>query len=338
MKRPTTRAARQFPMLHAAAICAALGALAVLGTAARDAQAAYPERPIRWIVPFPAGGAMDNIARTLGEEMSRTLGQPIVVENRPGAGGNIGAELVAKTAPDGHTLLIVANGMAVNPALYGKLSYSPTKDFAPVSLLAVVPNVLVTNKARNPVGNMQAVIAQARANPGKYSYASAGNGTSIHLAGELFTSMAHVEMLHVPYKGSGPAVTDLLGGQVDYMFDSITSAKPHIDAGKLAAIAVTTSKRSAALPNVPTVAEAGLPGYELSPWFAAFVPAQTPPAIVDTLNRAMVDALKKPAVQQRLAGIGAEPIGSSPAGLRDYLERETTKWGALIKERGIRAD
>ncbi|TWG88834.1 tripartite-type tricarboxylate transporter receptor subunit TctC [Cupriavidus gilardii J11] len=338
MKRLTMRAARPFSKLRAATLCTALGALVAFGASPRDAHAAYPERPIRWIVPFPAGGAMDNIARTLGEEMSRTLGQPVVVENRPGAGGNIGAELVAKAAPDGHTLLIVANGMAVNPALYGKLGYSPTKDFAPVSLLAVVPNVLVTNKAKNPVADMQSVIAQAKANPGKYSYASAGNGTSIHLAGELFTSMAHVEMLHVPYKGSGPAITDLLGGQVDYMFDSITSAKPHIDAGKLTAIAVTTSKRSAALPNVPTVAEAGLPGYELAPWFAAFVPAQTPPAIVDTLNRAMVDALKKPAVQQRLAGIGAEPIGSTPAALRDYLARETTKWGALIKERGIRAD
>lgn len=281
-----------------------LGLAVALATPA--AHAAYPERPIRWIVPFPAAGAMDNIARTLGEEMSQTLGQSIVVENRPGAGGNIGAELVARSPADGYTMLIVANGMAVNPALYRKLSYDPIKDFAPVSLLAVVPNVLVANKAKTSAKTVPEVIASAKSQPGKYTYASAGNGTSIHLAGELFTSMAGVELLHVPYKGSGPAVTDLLGGQVDYMFDSITSAKPHIDAGKLTAIAVTTSKRSAALPNVPTVAEAGLPGYELSPWFAAFVPAGTPPAVVETLNRAMVEALRKPAVQKRLAAIGAE--------------------------------
>ncbi len=313
-----------------------LGLAAALTTPA--AQAAYPERPIRWIVPFPAAGAMDNIARTLGEEMSQTLGQSIVVENRPGAGGNIGAELVARSPADGYTMLIVANGMAVNPALYRKLSYDPIKDFAPISLLAVVPNVLVANKAKTSAKTVPEVIASAKSQPGKYTYASAGNGTSIHLAGELFTSMAGVELLHVPYKGSGPAVTDLLGGQVDYMFDSITSAKPHIDAGKLTAIAVTTSKRSATLPNVPTVAEAGLPGYELSPWFAAFVPAGTPPAVVESLNRAMVEALRKPAVQKRLAAIGAEPIGSTPAELKQHLAKETDKWGKLIRTRGIRAD
>ncbi|WP_092143553.1 tripartite tricarboxylate transporter substrate binding protein [Cupriavidus sp. YR651] len=317
-------------------LSAALFAAAALASGA--AHAAYPDHPIRWIVPFPAGGAMDNIARTLGEDMAKTLGQAVVVENRPGAGGNIGAELVARAPADGYTLIIVANGMAVNPALYGKLGYDPVKDFAPVSLLAVVPNVLVTNKAKTPARTVNEVIANARAKPGKYTYASAGNGTSIHLAGELFTSMAHVDLLHIPYKGSGPAMTDLLGGQVDYMFDSITSAKPHIDSGKLVPIAVTTSKRSSALPNVPTVAEAGLPGYELSPWFAAFVPARTPQPVIDALNKAMLDALKKPSVQQRLAGIGAEPIGSTPAGLKDHLAKETVKWGALIRERGIHAD
>ncbi|MBP0625184.1 tripartite tricarboxylate transporter substrate binding protein [Cupriavidus consociatus] len=316
----------------------ALALAASLSIAAPAAQAAYPDHPIRWIVPFPAGGAMDSIARTLGEDMSRTLGQSIVVENRPGAGGNIGAELVARAPADGYTLIIVANGMAVNPALYGKLSYDPIKDFAPVSLLAVVPNVLVANKSRRQEATVKDVIAQAKAAPGKYTYASAGNGTSIHLAAELFTSMAHVDMLHIPYKGSGPAMTDLLGGQVDYMFDSITSAKPQIESGKLTPIAVTTARRSSALPNVPTVAEAGLPGYELSPWFAAFVPARTPQAVIDKLNGAMLEALRKPALQKRLAQIGAEPVGSSPAVLRDHLTRETEKWGALIRQRGIRAD
>lgn len=313
-------------------------ALCLSAVMALPAWAAYPDRPIRWIVPFPAGGAMDNIARTLGEDMSRTLGQAIVVENRPGAGGNIGAEMVARAPADGYTMIIVANGMAVNPALYSKLSYDPIKDFAPVSLLAVVPNVLVVNKSKTPVKTVAEVLAAAKAQPGKYTYASAGNGTSIHLAGELFTSMGKVNLLHVPYKGSGPAITDMLGGQVDYMFDSITSAKPHIDSGKLTAIAVTTSKRSAALPNVPTIAESGLPGYDLSPWFAAFVPAGTPPAVIDTLNRAMLQALARPAVRQRLAGIGAESIGSSPAALKDHLAQETVKWGELIRARGIRAD
>jgi len=321
--------------LHRSSLSALLAAAALV---AGTAHAAYPDHPIRWIVPFPAGGAMDNIARTLGEDMSKTLGQAVVVENRPGAGGNIGAELVARAPADGYTLLIVANGMAVNPALYGKLGYDPIKDFAPVSLLAVVPNVLVANKAKTPAKTVAEVIASAKARPGKYTYASAGNGTSIHLAGELFTSMAQVDLLHIPYKGSGPAMTDLLGGQVDYMFDSITSAKPQIDSGKLTPIAVTTTKRSSALPNVPTLAEAGLPGYELSPWFAAFVPAKTPQPVIDALNKAMLEALKKPAVQQRLAGIGAEPIGSTPVALRDHLAKETTKWGALIKEKGIRAD
>lgn len=325
--------------IYRSSLSALLSALlAAAALVAGTAHAAYPDHPIRWIVPFPAGGAMDNIARTLGEDMSKTLGQAVVVENRPGAGGNIGAELVARAPADGYTLLIVANGMAVNPALYGKLGYDPIKDFAPVSLLAVVPNVLVANKAKTPAKTVAEVIASAKARPGKYTYASAGNGTSIHLAGELFTSMAQVDLLHIPYKGSGPAMTDLLGGQVDYMFDSITSAKPQIDSGKLTPIAVTTAKRSSALPNVPTLAEAGLPGYELSPWFAAFVPARTPQPVIDALNKAMLEALKKPAVQQRLAGIGAEPIGSTPAALRDHLAKETTKWSALIKEKGIRAD
>ncbi|MGO4325898.1 MULTISPECIES: tripartite tricarboxylate transporter substrate binding protein [unclassified Cupriavidus] len=327
----------RLPFLRAFAMGAAC-ALATLAATPAAHAGTWPEKPIRWVVPFPAGGAMDNIARTLGEEMSASLGQAIVVENRPGAGGNIGAEMVARSPADGYTLIIVANGMAVNPALYGRLNYDPVKDFAPVSLLAVVPNVLVTSKVKKLPATVPDLIAAARANPDKYTYASAGNGTSIHLAGELFTSLAEVKMLHVPYKGSGPAMTDLLGGQVDYMFDSITSAKPHIDAGKLTAIAVTTSKRSSALPNVPTMAEAGVKGYDLSPWFAAFVPARTPPAVVTRLNQAMVAALAKPSVRTRLAGIGAEPIGSTPAQLGKHLADETQKWGKLIRERGIHAD
>jgi tripartite-type tricarboxylate transporter receptor subunit TctC len=319
-----------------------LGALALTALAAALAPTAfaqtYPDRPVRWVVPFPPGGAMDNIARTLGETMGASLGQSFVIENRPGAGGNIGASSVARSAPDGYTIMIVANGMAVNPFLYRSMNYDPIADFAPISLLAVVPNVLVTNPKRNDVKTVAEVISKAKAAPGKYTYASAGVGTSIHLAGELFASMTGTNLLHIPYKGSGPAIADMLGGQVDYMFDSVTSAKPHIDAGKLTAIAVTTSKRSAALPNVPTVAEAGVKNYELTPWFAAFAPAGTPQPIIDKLNASMREALKNPKVQATLASIGAEPIGGSPAELKTYLAEETKKGKALITERNIKVD
>lgn len=316
----------------------ALAALLAAGAATAAMAQAYPSKPVRWVVPFPPGGAMDVIARTLGEQMGRDLGQTFVIENKAGAGGNIGATDVARAPADGHTMIIVANGMAVNKFLYGKLAYDPVKDFAPVSLLAVVPNVLVTNTAHNKAATVADVIAQAQAAPGKITYASAGNGTSIHLAGELFLSMTGLNMLHVPYRGSAPAVTDLLGGQVDYMFDSITSARPHIESGKLRAIAVTTAKRSSTLPNVPTVAEAGVKGYELSPWFAVFMPAGTPAAQVNTMHAALTKALQLPEVKARFAAIGAEPIGSTPAELASHLKAEMDKWGRVIAERGIRAD
>ncbi|KCB45443.1 tripartite tricarboxylate transporter substrate binding protein [Bordetella hinzii] len=314
---------------------AALAATCLLGAASAQASG-YPDHPIKWVVPFPPGGAMDAIARTLGESMGRALNTSFIVENRAGAGGNIGAMAVSRSAPDGYTIMIAANGMAVNPALYGDMGYDPQKDFAPISLLAVVPNVLVTNPTRNTAASVADVIAQAKAKPGHYTFASAGVGTSIHLAGELFVSMTQVDMLHVPYKGSGPAMADLLGGQVDYMFDSITSAKPHILSGKLKALAVTTSKRSSALPDVPTVAEAGVPGYELMPWFGAFAPAGTPPEIVQKLNEAMRQAMADPKVRGTLDSIGAEPIGSSPEALRDHLAKETTLWARLVKERNIK--
>ena len=314
---------------------AALG-LACAGQAFAQAPA-YPAKHVRWIVPFPPAGAMDVIARTLGVAMGRALGQGFVIENKPGAGGNIGMDLVAKAPADGHTLMIVANGMAVNKFLYGKLSFDPVKGFEPVSLLAIVPNVLVV-PAANPARSVADVIAQAKAKPDAITYASAGNGTSLHLAGELFASMAHIDLLHVPYKGSGPAMNDLLGGQVDLMFDSITSARPHIESGKLRALAVTTRMRSSALPQVPTIAEAGLPGYELSPWFAVYVPAGTPQPVIAKLHQALLDALRKPDVRQRLALIGAEPVGGSPEQLRAHLKSEMDKWSRVIAERGIRAD
>jgi tripartite-type tricarboxylate transporter receptor subunit TctC len=298
----------------------------------------WPSKPVRWIVPFPPGGAMDAIARTLGEKASRALHQPFVIENKPGAGGNIGAEFVARSPADGYTIMITSIGMATNKFLYPRLGYDPVKDFAPVSLLAVVPNVLVTNATQPDVKTVADVIARAKAQPGRLTYGSAGNGTSIHLAGEEFAALAHVDMVHVPYKGSGPAVADLLGGQINYMFDSITSSKPHILAGKLRAIAVTTARRSSALPNVPTVAEAGLPGYEVSPWFAVFAPAATPKPVVERLNAVLVEAMKQPDVKAKFAMIGAEPIGSTPVELGTHLNRELVRWGKLISERGIKPD
>ncbi len=298
----------------------------------------WPIKPVRWVVPFPPGGAMDAIARTLGDKAGKALGQSFVIENKAGAGGNIGADYVSKAPADGHTIMITSIGMATNKPLYGKLSYDPIKDFAPVSLLAVVPNVLVTNNTQPNVKNVADLVAAARKAPGQLSYASAGNGTSIHLAGEMFTSLTGTDMLHVPYKGSGPAVADLLGGQVNYMFDSITSARSHLQSGKLRALAVTTAKRSPALPNVPTMAEAGVAGYEVSPWFAVFAPAGTPKPVIDKLNRTLRDAMKQPDVAARFESIGAEAVGSSPEELASHLARESTRWGKLITERGIRSD
>ncbi|RDD94977.1 tripartite tricarboxylate transporter substrate binding protein [Acidovorax sp. BoFeN1] len=326
--------------MHSKRNLLALLALAGLGITAHAQAAAadWPNKPIRWVVPFPPGGAMDAIARTLGEKAAKSLGQPFVIENKPGAGGNIGADFVAKQPGDGDTMMITSIGMATNKPLYGKLNYDPVKDFAPVSLLAVVPNVLVTNATQPDVKTARDVIAAARKAPGKLTYASAGNGTSIHLAGEVFTSLAQVEMLHIPYKGSGPAVSDLLGGQVNYMFDSITSARPHIESGKLRALGVTTAKRSSTLPNVPTLAEAGVPGYEVSPWFAVFMPAATPKAIVSKLNKALLDAMKDPEVAKRFETIGAEPVGSTPDELAQHLARESERWTQLITERGIKLD
>ncbi len=321
-----------------ALMACALASATLPAANAQAPAASWPSKPIRWVVPFPPGGAMDAIARTLGEKAGKTLGQPFVIENKPGAGGNIGADFVAKQPGDGYTLMTTSIGMATNKPLYGKLSYDPIKDFAPVSLLAVVPNVLVTNATQPDVKTAKDVIAAARKAPGKLTYASAGNGTSIHLAGEVFTSLAQVDMLHVPYKGSGPAVSDLLGGQVNYMFDSITSARPHIESGKLRALGLTTAKRSKSLPNVPTLAEAGLPGYEVSPWFAVFMPAATPKDIVAKVNSALLEAMKDPDVVKRFETIGAEPVGSTPEEMAQHLARESERWTKLIQERGIKLD
>jgi tripartite-type tricarboxylate transporter receptor subunit TctC len=310
------------------------GLVLAAGTAAAQI---YPSKPIRWIIPFPPGGAMDVMARALAPKMAESMGQPVITENRPGAGGIVGSEVVAKSPPDGHTLMIVSIGQAVNSSLYPKLPFDPVKDFEPVTLVAIVPNVLVVHPSIK-ADSVAELVALAKAQPAKLNYASAGNGTSIHLAGELFASMAGVDITHVPYKGSGPAVTDLLGGQVNLMFDSITSAKPHIQAGKLRALGVTSSRRSQALPNVPTIAEAGIKGYDVSPWFAVFVSARTSKAVIERLQVEITKALKLPDIQERFASIGAEPMGSTPDQLAAHLKRETDRWSAIIRERNIKAD
>lgn len=304
------------------------------GAAANDN---FPNRPIKWVVPFTPGGAMDSMARAIGERLSQNLGQPVVIENRPGAGGTIGSSLVAKSDPDGHTMMIVSIGHAVNQALYPKLSYDPVKSFEPVSLVAIVPNVLVVGPGVK-ANSVSELIASAKAQPGKMTYASAGNGTTIHLGAELFNAMAGVDIMHVPYKGSAPAMTDLLGRQVDIMFDSVSSAKPHIDSGRLKALAVTTTKRSSVLPNVPTLNEAGLKGYELNGWYAVFVPAKTPRPVVDKLNAEITKAIKHPDVAKRFAQLGAEPVGSSPEELAKYLGSEIPRWSEIIRTRDIKAE
>ena len=302
------------------------------------AQAAWPDKPIKWIVPFPPGGAMDSIARTLGEQASRKLGQPVVIENRPGAGGNIGVDFVAKSPADGHTWVITSVGMVTNKYLYPKLNYDPQKDFKPVSMLAIVPNVLVINPQKIKAKNVKELIAEAKLNPGKLTYASAGNGTSIHLAGELFAAMTDTNLLHIPYRGSGPAVTDLLGGQVDMMFDSISSARPHIQNGRLRALGVTTLKKSPTLADTPTIDQSGVIGYDLSPWFGVFVPVNTPNEVVNKIQAALDEGMRSTEVKARLFVLGAEPAGLGSEAFSNYLTAESTRWAKIIRDRNIKAD
>lgn len=313
-------------------------ASASIGNNFATAQTSYPDKPIRWVVPFPPGGAMDGIARALGEQIAKKTGQPVVIDNKSGAGGNIGVDIVAKAPNDGYTMVITSIGMATNRYLYPKLSYDPQKDFVPISLLAVVPNMLVINPAKVQARTLKDLIIEASNKPNKLTYASAGNGTSIHLAGELFASLTNTQMLHVPYRGSAPALNDLLGGQVDMMWDSVASARPQVQAGKLIALAVTTKNRSSAMPSVPTAEQAGVKDYELSPWFGVFMPVGTPKDVVIKMNSLLITAMGETAVKARLFVLGAEPVGSTPEALAKVLQSESTKWEQLIKERNIKPD
>ena len=315
-------------------------------TGAAYAQASpWPAKPVRIVVPFAAGGTTDILARAIAPELGKAFGQQFIVDNRGGAGGNIGAELVARSAPDGYTLLMGTVGThGINRALYKQLPYDPIKDFAPVTLVASVPNVMVMNteKARSlGINTVQDFIRYAQANPGKLNMASSGNGTSIHLAGELFKSMTGTYMLHMPYRGSAPALLDMVGGNMDVMFDNLPSSMAHIKGGKLKALAVTSAKRSTALPDVPTVEEAGGPalkGFEASSWFGLLAPAGTPADIVQRVQQEVAKALATPAVKERLLSQGAIPGGNTSAEFASLIDREHRKWAQVVKASGAKVD
>lgn len=323
----------------------AAAALAPLMPATARAQGAWPTKPVRIVVPFAAGGTTDILARALAPEFQRAFGQPFVVDNKPGAGGNNGAAEVAKAPADGYTLLMGTVGThAINPSLYPKMPYDHVKDFVPVTLVAGVPNVLVLNPAKAQALGVNTVadfVRALKANPGRLNMASSGNGTSIHLAGELFKTMTGTFMVHLPYRGSGPALIDLMAGNVDVMFDNLPSAMPHIKSGRLKALAVTSAQRSGALPELPTVEEAGgaaLKGYEASSWFGLLAPAGTPRDIVDRVQQETAKALATPAMAERLLAQGAIPSGISSAAFASFIAAETAKWAKVVKASGAKVD
>ena len=291
------------------------------------------------IVPFPAGGTTDIFARHIGDRLAKAFGHNFVIDNRGGAGGNIGSDAVAKADPDGYTLLVGTVGThAINSSLYARMTFDPVRDFAPVAFLAGVPNILVVNPKNVKATTVQDFIAEAKASPKKLSFASSGNGTSIHLSGEMFKQMTGVELVHVPYRGSAPAVNDLIAGQVDLMFDNLPSSIEQVRGGNLRAIAVTSAKRSAALPDVPTIAESGLPGFDASSWFAIFAPAKTPPEIVQKLNAEVLKALADPELQKRFADIGGEIRPYKPDELGAFVKAEIEKWAKVVKTSGAKIE
>ncbi len=309
------------------------------------AQQAWPSKPVRIVVPFAPGGTTDILARAIAPELTRAFGQTFFVDNKAGAGGNLGADIVAKSPNDGYTLLMGTVGThGINRALYNKLPFDPIKDFSPITVVAGVPNVMVMNadiaKSRN-INSVTDFIAYAKANPGKLNMASSGNGTSIHLAGELFKSMSGIYMVHFPYKGSGPAMLDLLGGSMDVMFDNLPSAIPHIKSGKLKALAVSSNQRSEAVPDLPTLEEAGgsaLKGYEASSWFGLLAPAGTPVSVVNRIQQEVAKAMGTPVVKEKLLSQGAIPGGNTPDEFVKFIDAEHKKWAQVVKASGAKVD
>ncbi|MCO4889477.1 tripartite tricarboxylate transporter substrate binding protein [Cupriavidus sp. WGtm5] len=319
--------------LRAALVLSAASALLPAAAGAEE----FPQHPVRMVLPYPAGGPTDLLARVVAVKMGESLGQGVVVDNKPGASGMIGAEAVARAAPDGYTILANASLHVINPSIQPKMRYDAFKDFVPITQLADVPLVLVVGNA-SPVKTVQDLIAYARREGGALNFGSAGNASAQHLAGESFKLAARVPMQHVPYKGSAPALTDLMGGQIQLMFDSMPSAMPFIKSGKLRAIAVTTPRRASALPDIPTVAESGLPGFDISTWYGLWAPRGTPAAVVEKLAAHAAAALKRPDVRQQYADMGAEPVGSSPADFARYNAAEGRKWAEIVRRSGAKAD
>jgi tripartite-type tricarboxylate transporter receptor subunit TctC len=312
--------------------------LVVAGTGgAASAQSSYPAKPIRLIVPYPPGGSTDIAARVVGEQISQSLGQRFVVDNRPGAGGNIGMQLAATSDPDGYTVVVGTTAHAINMTLFKDLSYDTVKDFEPIALLTEVPLILVVNPAVK-AQTVEELIALAKQEPGSLDVASSGNGQSTHLAAELFNAMAGVKMTHVPYKGSAPAITDVVAGHVQLMFDTVMSALPHVQVGKLRALAVTGAKRAPVVPDVPTIAEAALPGYEAIAWNGLFAPVGTPRAIIDQLNAETVEAVQSDKVKEQFASMGATARPTTPDEFASYVRNEVTKWAKVVNESGARIE
>ena len=321
-----------------AAAAAALAALVLLSPAASLAQAAgYPNKAIKLVVPYAPGGSADIAARLVTDEWGKALGGSLFVENKGGAGGNIGVDMVAKAQPDGYTIGLQTVSLAINPALTAKMPYDTLKDLAPIGMVASSQHVLVVNNAV-PAKNLKELLALLKAKPGHYSYGSAGPGSTFHMSAELFKAVAGTPIVHIPYRGGGPAMIDTMSGQVAMSFPVLSAAQPHVQAGKLRALGVTGTKRSALMPDVPTIAEAGLPGYAFETWFIVFAPAGTPKPIIDKLNATLNQALGTPALKERMAKDGFDPIPSTPEQARIRLEQEMPQWAKLIKERGITAE
>ncbi len=297
----------------------------------------YPDKPVRMVVPFAAGGTSDILARFVAPPLTAALGQTVIVDNRPGAGSNLGSEIVAKAPPDGYTLIMATPALASNQALYGKLNYDPVNGFAPVTLVAEIPIALVVHPSM-PTKTVKELIALAKANPGKLNFGSSGNGGIGHLVGEMFKSATGINMVHVPYKGNGPALIDLMSGVLNLTFTDIAGGMPYIKAGKMRPLAIASAKRSSQLPAVPAMIEAGVPGFVATTWFAVFATGGTPQPIVNRLNSEIVKSLQQPEMREKLTGLGCEVVGNKPEELAAFLRAETTKWAKVIKESGAKVD
>jgi tripartite-type tricarboxylate transporter receptor subunit TctC len=327
----------QRKILSAVIAAAAFLLAAPSATLAQSGGDTYPNRPVRFILPFPPGGGTDILGRLIAEKLSAALGQPVVIESRGGAGGNVGAEAAARSAPDGYTILLAAPSLAISVSLYSKLNYDVLKDLAPIALVAAVPNVMVTHPSVK-AQNLAEFIALAKSQPGKMNFGSGGSGTSNHLAGELFNNVAGVKLVHVPYKGVNLAMNDVLAGNVQLVVMGIPAAAPHIKAGKLRALGLLAKERSASLPDVPTVAEAGLANFEVTTWYGVLAPAGTPRPVINRLNTELVRIMHSPDLKDRLAALATDPLTSTPDEFGEFIRQEIVKWGRVVRDAGLKAD